>query len=190
MGTGSGAGTGSAGPEADPGAGAGTGSIGVAPDTAGAGAGSVTGASCGTLASLRQAKLCTTYEATESAAKLATTAKTLSAAAVMNVLNVLRNFTSRTSYATRGHRTGALPSPAPRWRGWRLLQQVASILTCPWVDTSSANQTMPSSRSRICIMRCGSPSVKPSVAPLGAPLLLRGREAIVTSPLSPRGSGR
>jgi hypothetical protein len=45
-----------------------------------------------------------------------------------------------------------------------LLQRVASILICPQVDATSANQTSPSSRSRMCIMRCGSRSLKPAVA--------------------------
>jgi hypothetical protein len=34
-------------------------------------------------------------------------------------------------------------------------QRVASILTCPQVDVTSANQTNPSSRPHVCIMRVG-----------------------------------
>jgi hypothetical protein len=53
------------------------------------------------------------------------------------------------------------------WRGARtrvaLVQQVASILTRLQVDVTSANQTNASSRLHICIMRCGSRSLKPAV---------------------------
>ena len=42
-------------------------------------------------------------------------------------------------------------------------QRVASILTCPRVDATSAYQTGPSSRPQMCIMRCGSCPLKPAV---------------------------
>src|SRR5215212_8511043 len=44
-----------------------------------------------------------------------------------------------------------------------LSQRVASILTCLQVVVTSANQTNPSSRPHMCIMRCGSCSLKPAV---------------------------
>jgi hypothetical protein len=47
--------------------------------------------------------------------------------------------------------------------GYGISQRVASILTCPQVDATSSNQPSPSPRSHTCIMRCGSPSVKPAV---------------------------
>src|SRR5215212_3305102 len=49
-------------------------------------------------------------------------------------------------------------------------QRVASILTCPQVDATSADQASPSSRSRMCTMRYGSRSLKPAVTPRPAPL--------------------
>src|SRR5215212_3917937 len=51
-----------------------------------------------------------------------------------------------------------------RMNSWRtFLQRVASILTYLQVDVTSANQTNPSSRPHMCIMRCGSCSLKPAV---------------------------
>jgi hypothetical protein len=44
-----------------------------------------------------------------------------------------------------------------------LLQRVAPILTCLQVDVTSANQTNLSSGPHMCIMRCGSYSLKPAV---------------------------
>jgi hypothetical protein len=44
-----------------------------------------------------------------------------------------------------------------------VLQRVASILACPQGDVTSANQTNPSSRPQMCIMRDGSCSLKPAV---------------------------
>src|SRR5215208_2658254 len=43
------------------------------------------------------------------------------------------------------------------------LQRVASILVCLQVDVTSANQTRPSSRPQMCIMRDRSCSLKPAV---------------------------
>jgi hypothetical protein len=45
----------------------------------------------------------------------------------------------------------------------RISQRVASILTCPRVDATSAYQTGLSSRVHMCIMRCGSCPLKPAV---------------------------
>src|SRR5215213_3373516 len=66
-----------------------------------------------------------------------------------------------------------------RMNSWRtFLQRVASILTYLQVDVTSANQTNPSSRPHMCIMRCGSCSLKPAV----------GRAIALSAPPSERSS--
>src|SRR5215217_5001577 len=53
--------------------------------------------------------------------------------------------------------------PTREVRRMPLLQRVAPILTCLQVDVTSANQTNLSSGPHMCIMRCGSCSLKPAV---------------------------
>src|SRR5829696_7199887 len=55
------------------------------------------------------------------------------------------------------------------------LQRVAPILTCLQVDVTSANQTSLSSGPHMCIMQCGSCSLKPAV---GSAKALRHRVTI------------